>query len=951
MAAHPFLPPGVPPQGAPSVPPFYMNPREDGGNPSGEPLIPSHSVPGSSEVFSRRSLSHQNGSLPRPSGEHQRGGRHPMSTERKERGGDRHHPTHQPPSRSYPSRTGSSSSSTLLNGSRGEGEGDSGDVSSRGEGRSSSRETRFHAASAGGGGGKVHHHPLRSGHQGSQQQNAGERRNRGGGWGKGSSSSLSSSSGFISGAGAGRDVTGAATAHGILQGGRAGGGSSGRGSCAAVRVHTLKPMTELRLVLEENQRDLTVAPPGADARPTDASTLIRLLPSDSPHPREVNSGRGAGGGEDDSSSSSSGHSYPMKNPDSSEDGRINSGALPGTAEIFGSELLPDVEYPLLPGSRLAVFSWGGCTLQLRGRVQQEYTASNPAMKEYLALSAVLDARRQIAALRRSLGPRVLVVGSSCSGKSSICMTLGNYAIRSGWVPTYIELDPRGSTDKPQVHIPPGCIGAVVLESLDFTAEPSFPLVFFYGRTDSPSSTSSATVPTTAIGGGVDASSSSSSSLSSFESNDFARLFSSGELHLNSNDLFLSGPGGGFDHPSGREGGGGGGVGVGAAGVYSTALFEWLCECLSCSVYLAFAENLQERESLVKEEGEKEGDLQRLLAASGLIINAPPQAGLSLIVRLVEIFNVDIVLVVDNPSLLRSIQDFFSYDEPCNESEALERRKRRILELRRSMRLHRLRRDKHRRNLGKKKGKLRGQQEGEDRSDTERIEDHERKTSLEFLGGQDEEEEEDNMKGEEEEETEDEDGDTREEEFQELFDPGGVEVVGLKKMEGAVTVDNVRLRQLRRARVLSYFLGIEGAEKRYRPQTLRLRLSEYKLVRYETTNQAPLSALPADYVRVHRQSPIVVSPWTGNPLSLLNAILAVPSTNDVDCVKFCNVACILHVYKVEEVPSLSQLEDEIAAGPTYVAEVHSPGLPGGKLPSNILLVPDDLKAMKFFVDLA
>lgn len=341
-----------------------------------------------------------------------------------------------------------------------------------------------------------------------------------------------------------------------------------------------------------------------------------------------------------------------------------------------------------------------------------------------------------------------------------------------------------------MHIPPGCIGAVVLESLDFTAEPSFPLVFFYGRTDSPSSTSSATVPTAhGIGGGVDASS--SSSVSPFESNDFARLFSSGELHLNSNDLFLSGgPGGGFDHTPGREGGGGGGAAAG--GVYSTALFEWLCECLSCSVYLALAENLQERESLVKEEGEKEGDLQRLLAASGLVINAPPQAGLSLIVRLVEIFRVDIVLVVDNPSLLRSVQDFFSYDEPCNESEALERRKRRMVELRRSMRLHR-RRAKHHRKLGKNNGRLGGQQEGEGRNGTGRTEDQEKRTSVDFLRGQEEEEEEeeDNMKGdeEEEEETEDEEEDeeTREEEFQELFDPGGVEVVGLKKMEGAVTV--------------------------------------------------------------------------------------------------------------------------------------------------------------------
>lgn len=81
-------------------------------------------------------------------------------------------------------------------------------------------------------------------------------------------------------------------------------------------------------------------------------------------------------------------------------------------------------------------------------------------------------------------------------------------------------------------------------------------------------------------------------------------------------------------------------------------------------------------------------------------------------------------------------------------------------------------------------------------------------------------------------------------------------------------------------------------------------------------------------------------------SSLPAFLAVPLSRldggDSTC-----LSCVVH--GPQEVPSAS-VEDEIATGPAYVAEVHSPGLPGGRLPSNILLVPDDLKAMKFFVDL-
>lgn len=34
------------------------------------------------------------------------------------------------------------------------------------------------------------------------------------------------------------------------------------------------------------------------------------------------------------------------------------------------ELLPDVEVELPLAARLAIFTWGGCTLQIRGQVQQ-----------------------------------------------------------------------------------------------------------------------------------------------------------------------------------------------------------------------------------------------------------------------------------------------------------------------------------------------------------------------------------------------------------------------------------------------------------------------------------------------------------------------------------------------------------------------------------------------------
>merc|ERR1740139_1205149 len=37
-----------------------------------------------------------------------------------------------------------------------------------------------------------------------------------------------------------------------------------------------------------------------------------------------------------------------------------------SAEIFGSELVPGTEYPLLGGTRTAIYTWHGCKIQING---------------------------------------------------------------------------------------------------------------------------------------------------------------------------------------------------------------------------------------------------------------------------------------------------------------------------------------------------------------------------------------------------------------------------------------------------------------------------------------------------------------------------------------------------------------------------------------------------------
>eukprot|EP00375_Theileria_parva_P003730 XP_766416.1 hypothetical protein [Theileria parva strain Muguga] len=113
-----------------------------------------------------------------------------------------------------------------------------------------------------------------------------------------------------------------------------------------------------------------------------------------------------------------------------------------SAEIFGKELVPGVEVPLNEGERIAIYTWSGCTLQIKGSTLQ-----------------------------------ILVTGSPSSGKSSFCTILCNYALRFSWKPLFIDADPRSSCDKSSIKLYPGTVGCVLYDNMDTAANP---LLYYYG---------------------------------------------------------------------------------------------------------------------------------------------------------------------------------------------------------------------------------------------------------------------------------------------------------------------------------------------------------------------------------------------------------------------------------------------------------------------------------------
>nr|XP_012605365.1 polyribonucleotide 5'-hydroxyl-kinase Clp1 isoform X2 [Microcebus murinus] len=154
--------------------------------------------------------------------------------------------------------------------------------------------------------------------------------------------------------------------------------------------------------------------------------------------------------------------------------------LAGMAEIFGTELTRNKKFTFDAGAKVAVFTWHGCSLQLSGRTEVAYVSKDTPMLLYLNTHTALEQMRRQAEKEEERGPRVMVVGPTDVGKSTVCRLLLNYAVRLGRRPTYVELD----VGQGSVSIP-GTMGALYIER-PADVEEGFsiqaPLVYHFGST-------------------------------------------------------------------------------------------------------------------------------------------------------------------------------------------------------------------------------------------------------------------------------------------------------------------------------------------------------------------------------------------------------------------------------------------------------------------------------------
>lgn len=158
----------------------------------------------------------------------------------------------------------------------------------------------------------------------------------------------------------------------------------------------------------------------------------------------------------------------------------------GTAEVFGTALLIGQPTRLRGGSNAAIFTWEGCILDLSSEefpvelcTSLIYESNETPMQQYLNVHHALAKERALALQGGQTGPRIMVVGPTDSGKSSLCRLLTNYAVRSSIQPVVIDLDlGQGALT------PPGTLSATVCET-PVDIEDGFaveaPLVYFLGE--------------------------------------------------------------------------------------------------------------------------------------------------------------------------------------------------------------------------------------------------------------------------------------------------------------------------------------------------------------------------------------------------------------------------------------------------------------------------------------
>jgi len=123
---------------------------------------------------------------------------------------------------------------------------------------------------------------------------------------------------------------------------------------------------------------------------------------------------------------------------------ITVNVLQGSCECFGTNMISSLTYQLTAAGGYSFFSWSGCELEVTGAPQLIYTSNDTSFPLLANINHELEKDRRHSDNNNIAGPTMLILGRSETGKSCILRTLCHYALRTGWSPTYVDINPESN---------------------------------------------------------------------------------------------------------------------------------------------------------------------------------------------------------------------------------------------------------------------------------------------------------------------------------------------------------------------------------------------------------------------------------------------------------------------------------------------------------------------------
>ncbi|SOV22297.1 clp1-related protein, putative [Plasmodium sp. DRC-Itaito] len=563
-----------------------------------------------------------------------------------------------------------------------------------------------------------------------------------------------------------------------------------------------------------------------------------------------------------------------------------------SAEIFGKELIIDKEYTFGYNEKFSIYTYTGCYIQIKGMTLQEYESKNNTMKEYVSLCYILDAYRKLAKKKKKIGPRILITGNNNSGKSSVSLLLLNYALKSGFKPLYIETDTKASSDKIELNRGPGVISCFKYDNMN-NIENIYPMAATNNTNINININNNNNMNTNNINNMNNINNINNNNninnMNSMNSNN-----NSGNTFdlINNNNMFGSYMKYSLEY---------------FFGYYDIKedinLYYHLNECVSSCIYLMFLNNINNLSADLRNYSNE----QEHICSSGFILNVPSEADHDIIKNLIDIYNINIVIVIDNSFLHYSLKEHY----------------------------HNVKEDEQQynnvdpqNNLIKDKKSRQSKRLSEHHSlyDMNVVKDtslnNDKRISIYFNKNKDEEVLYDGEKNEEL-KTDDYNNINMNNKKDSIYnmenmyshyeeddeDKKNIQIIGMPKFEGVIPSDNNRIKYCRNLWYYNYFsrdININNYLFK-KSHIISFKYSRTSFIKLDTNLAVPLSALPSDCRDIKREN-VSVSYYNGNVKNLMNCILAVSYSKDFSYLHLINIAALVHVQGIKEIEQTQQEQD-------------------------------------------